>query len=127
MGLHEEMYTVNPQWGHDMCIRKILHFSFIHIFDVWVFLHTKLLSATSTRCPVIQFSSDTNWSLCRSHRLRSYSYKTAAAAKSLQSCSTLCDPRDGSPPGSPVPGILQARTLEWGAIAFSNKWITPSN
>ena len=40
----------------------------------------------------------------------------AAAAKSLQSCPTLCDPRDGSPPGSPVPGILQARTLEWVAI-----------
>ena len=43
----------------------------------------------------------------------------AAAAKSLQSCPTLCDPIDGSPPGSPVPGILQARTLEWVAIAFS--------
>ena len=44
------------------------------------------------------------------------------AAKSLQSCLTLCDPRDGSPPGSPVPGILQARTLEWVAISFSNAW-----
>ena len=44
----------------------------------------------------------------------------AAAAKSLQSCPTLCDPIDGSPPGSPIPGILQARTLEWVAIAFSN-------
>ena len=44
----------------------------------------------------------------------------AAAAKSFQSCPTLCDPRDGSPPGSPVPGILQARTLEWVAISFSN-------
>ena len=44
----------------------------------------------------------------------------AAAAKSLQSCPTLCDPVDGSPPGSPVPGILQARTLEWVAISFSN-------
>ena len=44
----------------------------------------------------------------------------AAAAKSLQSCPTLCDPRDGTPPGSPVPGILQARTLEWVAISFSN-------
>ena len=44
----------------------------------------------------------------------------AAAAKSLQSCPTLCGPRDGSPRGSPVPGILQARTLEWGAISFSN-------
>jgi len=45
-----------------------------------------------------------------------------AAAKSLQSCPTLCDPVDGSPPGSPVPGILQARILEWGAISFSNAW-----
>jgi len=44
----------------------------------------------------------------------------AAAAKLLQSCPTLCDPIDGSPPGSPVPGILQARTLEWVAISFSN-------
>ena len=44
----------------------------------------------------------------------------AAAAKSLQSCPTLCDPIDGSPPGSPVPGILQARTLEWVVISFSN-------
>ena len=46
----------------------------------------------------------------------------AAGAKSLQSCPTLCDPRDGSPPGSPVPGIRQARTLEWVAISFSNAW-----
>ena len=45
---------------------------------------------------------------------------TAAAAKSLQSCPTLCDPIDGSPQGSPVPRILQARTLEWVAISFSN-------
>ena len=45
-----------------------------------------------------------------------------SAAKSLQSCPTLCNPRDGSPPGSPVPGILQARTLEWVAISFSNAW-----
>jgi len=44
----------------------------------------------------------------------------AAAAKSLQSCPTLCNPIDGSPPGSPIPGILQARTLEWVAISFSN-------
>ena len=43
-------------------------------------------------------------------------------AKSLQSCPTLCDPVDGSPPGSPVPGILQARTLEWAAISFCNVW-----
>ena len=54
----------------------------------------------------------------RSHRL----YAAAAAAKLLQSCSTLCDPTDGSPPGSPVPGILQARILEWVVISFSNAW-----
>ena len=45
---------------------------------------------------------------------------TAAAAKSLKSCPTLCDPADSSPPGSLVPGILQARTLEWVAISFAN-------
>ena len=50
-----------------------------------------------------------------------YKY-AAAAAKSLQLCPTLCDPRDSSPPGSPVPGILQARTLEWVAISFFNAW-----
>ena len=48
--------------------------------------------------------------------------RVAAAAKSLQSCPIQCDPIDGSPPGSPVPGILQARTLEWVAISFSNAW-----
>ena len=47
-------------------------------------------------------------------------YDKLAAAKSLQSCPTVCDPIDGSPPGSPIPGILQARTLEWVAISFSN-------
>jgi len=48
------------------------------------------------------------------------SASAAAAAKWLQSCPTLCDPIDGNPPGSPVPGILQARTLEWVAISFSS-------
>ena len=52
------------------------------------------------------------------HKL--YCYAAAAAAKSLQSRPTLCDPIDGSSPGSPVPGILQAKTLEWVAISFSN-------
>ena len=53
---------------------------------------------------------------CQNHTFHS----RAAAAKSLQSCPTLCNPIDGSPRGSPVPGILQARTLEWVAISFSN-------
>ena len=55
---------------------------------------------------------------------KSYDQPAAAAtaAKSLQSCPTLCDPIDGNPPGSPVPGILQAKTLEWVTISFSNAW-----
>ena len=52
--------------------------------------------------------------------LLTYMQNAAANAKSLQLCPTLCNPRDGSPPGSPIPGILQARTLEWVAICFSN-------
>ena len=62
-------------------------------------------------------------SVClREYKLHEDTYHaySAAAAASLQSCPTLCDPIGGSPPGSPVPGILQARTLEWVAIAFSN-------
>ena len=60
---------------------------------------------------------------CLSHQGSPMAHAAAAAAaKSLQSCPTLCDLRDGSPPGSPVPGILQARTLEWVAISFCNAW-----
>ena len=58
----------------------------------------------------------------RQMTMKTLPYKTYAAAKSLQSCLTLCNPIDGSPPGFPVPGILQARTLEWLAISFSNAW-----
>ena len=54
--------------------------------------------------------------------LLTYEWTAASTAKSLQSCPTLCDPIDGSPPGSSVPGILQARTLEWVAISFSKEW-----
>ena len=63
--------------------------------------------------------------LCLYHcQVGSLPLAAAAAAKSLQSCPTLCNPIDGSPPGSPVPGILQARTLEWVGMSFSNagKW-----
>ena len=61
---------------------------------------------------------EVTWSLL----LDGFKLEAAAAAKSLQSCPTLCDPIDGGPPGSPVPGILEARTLEWVAISFSNAW-----
>ena len=63
------------------------------------------------------FNQYSCWSCLES---KSVSCSAAAAAKSLQLCPTLCDPIDGSPPGPPVPGILQARTLEWVAISFSN-------
>ena len=62
-----------------------------------------------------------NWALQQMWRLW-WTLQVGAAAKSLQSCPTLCDPADISPPGSPIPGILQARTLEWVAISFSNVW-----
>ena len=55
-------------------------------------------------------------------QLENIALNSAAAAKSFQSCPTLCNPIDGSPPGSPIPGILQARILEWVAISFSNAW-----
>ena len=60
--------------------------------------------------------------LCPTGQQNCLKWAAAAAAKSLQFCPTLCDPIDGSPPGSPFPGILQARTLEWVAISFSNAW-----
>ena len=72
---------------------------------------------TSPVKPLLSFSTS-ELLLSASQPLRTSA--AAAAAKSLQSCLTLCDPRDDSPPGSPVPGILQARTLEWVAISFSN-------
>ena len=63
-----------------------------------------------------------SWSFLNGWVHASSVYAAAAAAKSLQSCPTLCDPMDDSLPGCPVPGILQARTLEWVAISFSNAW-----
>ena len=72
--------------------------------------------------PPLTASSARGPCLARAPQLQEVVEGVAAAAKSLQSCSTLCDPIDGSPPGSPVPGIFQARTLEWVAISFSNAW-----
>ena len=62
------------------------------------------------------------WLLFKELTVSTILMPAAAAAKSLQSCPTLCDPIDGSTPGSPVPGVLQARTLDWVAISFSNAW-----
>ena len=62
------------------------------------------------------------WVITNDYWITTNFITAAAAAKSLQSYPTLCDPIDGSPPGSPIPGILQTRTLEWVAISFSNAW-----
>ena len=84
----------------------------------------RLFSCCSPWGPLFHFSAQA--SLAAEHRLygvhTSVVEAVATAAKSLQSCPTLCDPIDGSPPGSPVHGILQARTPEWVAISFSNAW-----
>ena len=71
------------------------------------------MSVSFKSIPLVKGSDGTNQAWEKLHLSRAVS---AAAAKSLQSCLTLCDPIDGSPPGSPVPGILQARTLEWVVI-----------
>ena len=79
-------------------------------------------------CSSSEWEGLSNYLVCNFHKQKSYVCfynisqspgRYTAAAKSLQSCPTLCAPIDGSPPGSPVPGILQARTLEWAAISFS--------
>ena len=71
-------------------------------------------------CPLNPQTMTTDSKLLQALSLESLVAAAAAAAKWLQLCPTLCDPIDGSPPGFPVPGILQARTLEWVAISFSN-------
>ena len=89
------------------------------LFSVWL---TEALSKSTSQSLSFYFllQSLISWLPCLVFCPGTEMY--AAAAKSLQSCPTLCDPIDGSPPGSPIPGILQARTLEWVAISFSNEW-----
>ena len=72
--------------------------------------------------PFIEYLSDENMYNSDISLYLQLIFVYAAAAKLLQSCPTLCDPMDGSPPGSPVPGILQGRTLEWVAMFFFNAW-----
>ena len=89
--------------------------------EEWIYMNLRCLWSL---CLLIHTQNkwDSGWRC--SLLVRLLSSTAAAAAKSLQSCLTLCDPIDGSPPGSPVPGILQARTMEWVATFFSNarKW-----
>ena len=80
----------------------------------------QLCTPCSSVSPCIPTDQQQQWELLQELFMSQYVSAAAAAAKSLQSCPTLCDPIDGSPPGSSVPGILQARTLEWVAISFAN-------
>ena len=85
------------------------------------------IEPSSLMSPVLAgrfFITSTTWEAPSWNRLHSKTRRAiaTATAKSLQSCLALCDPIDGSPPGSSAPGILQARTLEWAAISFSNAW-----
>ena len=82
------------------------------------YLHNSLMMVTVGRTLLIEHL----WGLFKILSFYNFPAVAAAAAKLLQSCLTLCDPIDGSPPGSPVPGILQARSQEWVAISFSNAW-----
>ena len=85
-------------------------------------LRIHMLKQTNKKYPICQ---NQKYPACHSGDRRSHVLQprpAAATAKSLQPWLTLCDPLDGSPPGSPIPGILQARTLEWVAISFSNAW-----
>ena len=75
------------------------------------------ISRKHPRCPLTDEWKKKLWYM---EWNKQWNTAAAAAAKSLQSCLTLCDPKDGSPPGSPIPGILQARTREWVAMSFSN-------
>ena len=110
--------AIRPCWLYILFIKKIF---FKPLKNSFIFL------ATLDHCFVRAVSSCSEWGAWTSHCggfscCRVQAVGPAAAAKSLQSCPTLCDPIDGSPPGSPVPGIFQARTLEWVAISFSKAW-----
>ena len=113
----------------EMHVCMLSHFSYVRLFDtLWAVVHQAPLFMGFSRkeywsglpCP-----PPLNPHLLLSSALAGKLFTASAtwealAAKSLQLCPTLCDPIDGIPPGSPVPGILQARTLEWDAISFSN-------
>ena len=97
---------VFPSWQNFIWSKKIVRYSIL------------ILTRQGVRTPAVKFSP-VSFQIC-GHGVNNLT--AAAAAKLLQSCPTLCDPIDSSPPGSPVPGILQARTLEWVAVSFSNAW-----
>ena len=111
--------SFNSKWKcmmmHKICV------SYIYYLQVWVIgIRNEAFKPIENRDKwYLNSTKEETVSICQ-HPCQSS--KVAAAAKLLQSCPTLCNPIDGSPRGFPVPGILQARTLEWVAISFSNAW-----
>ena len=100
---------LSAPWACPLCCRAYVHLSqLIRPNTSYISFHFRI-QLLKWKSPIIE-------------TILEYEHTAAAAAKSLQSCPTLCNPIDGSPPGSPVPGILQARTLERVAISFSNAW-----
>ena len=133
--------TVNSVWHTSLCFVKLgfqdtlpffpslppsfLCFPFLsipHSLLVSPHFHFSLLSLLSSFLPWFSYLRSCCLSFLLHHSIFPISRYAAAAAKSLQSCPTLCDPIDSSPPGFTVPGNLQARTLEWVAISSSNAW-----
>ena len=113
----EEGFLISPCYSVELCIPMAISFLYLYIF---FFSQLFVKPPQTTILPFcISFPWEWSWSLSP---VQCHAAAAAAAAKSLQSCLTLCDPIDGSPPGSPILGILQVRTLEWVAISFSNAW-----
>ena len=106
------VYFTNEKWTKPE--RPLTHKQINKMWSIHTMKYYSALEENSDTC----YNTDE----LRGHYVQWNNTAAAAAAKSLQSCPTLCDPIDGSPSGSPVPGILQARTLEWVAISFSNAW-----
>ena len=113
-------------WGNSQILSTSFIYLLIHSFSTTYEDTDSMLRNRNRKLPTNSPKASFFWTIriCLIFKLTAFKnqHAAAAAAKSLQSCPTLCNPIDGSPPGSPIPRILQARTLEWVAISFSNAW-----
>ena len=115
-GLRLHVSECHYGWDEEWCLCTLISDRPKFKAWLWHLLNEKILGELCNQCVLVPFSVK----IRRIDRVVMKTAAAAAAAKSLQSCPTLCDPIDVSPPGSPIPGILQARTLEWVAISSSN-------
>ena len=115
------MYIISSNFGSSFFFSLVDHSRWKLVFHSRISAALLLGTLPSSSLSAQLLHSHCLWNYSKGQSLQG-SLTTAAAAKSLQSCPNVCDPIAGSPPGSPVPGILQARTLEWVAISFSNAW-----